>query len=708
MWPYLLHHSGALHHASTDASAAAHQPPAPTKLGRPEPGSHSGSGAGRGHGHGHGHQGAPSLNPHAMDLSPDPHLMAPSSHAGHGHGHGHGQGQGHDHPGHEAMHGGVHGGGHGGVHGGHANRAVASPLGPSPLRGHGQGQGEGQGQGAAPLVAAPASPVKGVKEMKEVPHAPKGHFKEHKGYVNSSASHSKHQRKGAPGVLMCDGKRLDSEVIYWRRVPGDDGYESPITPHHDEHHDKYITFQYDQGGWNNIRMGMEIVIVVAHAMGRTLVIPPEQRLYLLGKAHHDPTTNKKVNAPKYGFESFFDVALLRSHHGLHTLSMEQFLAKEGVSGHLHGKLPPGNSTIVEANKLWGYLSSVGDVKPAWSGQFLAMPATAADVMREHDAGPPPSGMGKNKSPNNKDGDGGNNGGGKAEALIGFDGPGVSDRLTAFRGARKAVHYDKTLQDAKLIHFEAGQKTRLLQHHYAFTFFADPTMQSFYRRFIRDYMRYQDVIQCAGHELVAAVREDARAHHGGEHGDYYALHVRRGDFQFKEVKISAADIVKTLNGEGKDGGDVIIPPGSIVYVSTDDPKGTCDRCMANKKLCVAGPGARGITGCIEDPSWKAFTDAGWEIRFLDDFLNRGVLKGANPNFYGMVESIVCSRAKAFAGTYFSTFTGYIHRLRGYHGLGEQTYYHSPGRRDAARMTKSVGHGFAREWRAGWTDDEGELI
>ena len=52
----------------------------------------------------------------------------------------------------------------------------------------------------------------------------------------------------------------------------------------------------------------------------------------------------------------------------------------------------------------------------------------------------------------------------------------------------------------------------------------------------------------------------------------------------------------------------------------------------------GPGARGITGCIEDPSWKAFTDAGWEIRFLDDFLNRGVLKGANPNFYGMVESI----------------------------------------------------------------------
>ena len=65
-------------------------------------------------------------------------------------------------------------------------------------------------------------------------------------------------------------------------------------------------------------------------------------------------------------------------------------------------------------------------------------------------------------------------------------------------------------------------------------------------------------------------------------------------------------------------------------------------------------------------------------------------------------------QVFAGTYFSTFTGYIHRMRGYHGLGEQTYYHSPGRRDAARMEKSVGHGFSREWRAGWTDDGGELI
>lgn len=76
---------------------------------------------------------------------------------------------------------------------------------------------------------------------------------------------------------------------------------------------------------------------------------------------------------------------------------------------------------------------------------------------------------------------------------------------------------------------------------------------------------------------------------------------------------------------------------------------------------------------------------------------------------MVESIVCSRAKAFAGTFFSTYTGYIHRLRGYHGLGEQTYFHSKDHVFEVQKMKSKGHGWSREWRTGWTDDSvGQLI
>ena len=80
-----------------------------------------------------------------------------------------------------------------------------------------------------------------------------------------------------------------------------------------EHHDKYLTFEYDNGGWNNIRMGLECLLVVAHATGRTLVVPPQQHLYLLGETHKDKHDEKAHD--EMGFEDFFDIDLLRSHQG---------------------------------------------------------------------------------------------------------------------------------------------------------------------------------------------------------------------------------------------------------------------------------------------------------------------------------------------------------------------------------------------------------
>jgi hypothetical protein len=176
--------------------------------------------------------------------------------------------------------------------------------------------------------------------------------------------------------------------------------------------------------------------------------------------------------------------------------------------------------------------------------------------------------------------------------------------------------------------------------------------------------------------------------------------------FQEVKISAADIVKNLREENN--GISVIPRGALVYLSTDDPKGICENCLVQRIPCTQYEAGKKPAGCPEDTTWNAFKEAGWTVRFLNDYISRGVLEGVNPNIYGMVESIVCSRAKVFAGTFFSTYTGYIHRLRGYHGLGEDTYYHSTGRVNALRMKKSVGHGFSREWRAGWTNDDGSPI
>ena len=173
---------------------------------------------------------------------------------------------------------------------------------------------------------------------------------------------------------------------------------------------------------------MECLIVAAHAMGRTLVIPPSQHLYLLGKAHPDEKTGKVKD--ELGFEDFFDMKLLRSHRGFHVITMEEFLAKEAVTGGLKGMLPPKNSSKIWGGELWWYLSKVADVKPAWQGKFLAMPDRPGDFnLTEHHH------------------------------------PKMRERMRAFGGDRSPVYYDDKLQAAHHIHFAAGENARLLQHHY---------------------------------------------------------------------------------------------------------------------------------------------------------------------------------------------------------------------------------------------------
>jgi hypothetical protein len=52
---------------------------------------------------------------------------------------------------------------------------------------------------------------------------------------------------------------------------------------HLAHPQKYLSFQKDLGGWNNILMQFEIMVVLAWITGRTLVLPPATPFYLLGE-----------------------------------------------------------------------------------------------------------------------------------------------------------------------------------------------------------------------------------------------------------------------------------------------------------------------------------------------------------------------------------------------------------------------------------------
>lgn len=117
-----------------------------------------------------------------------------------------------------------------------------------------------------------------------------------------------------------------------------------------------MTFEPDHGGWNNIRMAMEVVLVFAFATGRTLVMPPEQGMYLLNKG-------ASADDNKLHFSDFF--YLHRLQETMELVEMDKFLEREGVTGNL-GELPPRNATDLGGRELWSYLDKVSGGGMRWN------------------------------------------------------------------------------------------------------------------------------------------------------------------------------------------------------------------------------------------------------------------------------------------------------------------------------------------------------
>jgi hypothetical protein len=168
--------------------------------------------------------------------------------------------------------------------------------------------------------------------------------------------------------------------------------------------------------------------------------------------------------------------------------------------------------------------------------------------------------------------------------------------------------------------------------------------------------------------------------GGD-GGYDSFHIRRGDFQYKEMHMSA-DVIYENNTKG------ILKEGATVFIATDEKERSYFEPLKKHYHCL----------------------------FLNDFKKE--LADLNPNYYGMVDQLVASRGNIFFGAFLSTFTGYINRIRGYHaqknkGYGYEhgiidSYYYTPdhflkGKRLAMRRYRSVVQGFwQQEFAVAWRD------
>jgi GDP-fucose protein O-fucosyltransferase len=404
---------------------------------------------------------------------------------------------------------------------------------------------------------------------------------------------------------------IAQEMVYWKDIPSDRHFVSPFKEKVSNSGRKmYMTFEPDGGGWNNIRMAMETVLALAVATGRTLVLPPEQRMYLLAKNRGEMKTD-------FSFMDFFPMKELATENAaLHMITMEEFLQQEAMTGNLRDKytgeisFPPENRTNwngedVKILKEW--LRNVTHT-PLWDPDscIAAFPASG-----EHKDSV------KLQSIHNqilKDGF-------MREQFL--DEPLPVDATPMERMKELLAHreemclYDEKMQDYSVVHFMCYHKmrVRMLVHFYVFLYFENWKEDLWMKRFIRDHVRYNDDIQCAAARVVHAMREYVRQKDPTRDGLFDTFHIRRGDFQFKNTRIDAVQIYENVKDT--------LPDGSILFIATDE---------RDKKFF--------------DPLREHY-----DLKFLDDFMH--VLGEVNHNYFGMIDQLVAARGRLFYGCWFST-------------------------------------------------------
>lgn len=476
-----------------------------------------------------------------------------------------------------------------------------------------------------------------------------------------------------------------AEMVYWRDIPSDAKYVSPLRSPDTE---QYLVFEHDDGGWNNVRMAMETSVMIAIATGRTLVLPPKLHL---GQMEGGVELDRF-----YHFKS-----LEAEHVGVKVITLEEFLEKEAMAGKLVSPLtgevawPPYNRTNWEHwrghksdyKELWNWMRNATTTLP-WNRDkcFAGFPSARgpSELVRMNETVQEIINETQQKHKNDE-----NAWAWRVQSFNGYptpvDAP-MKDRMAEILADLKGIClYDESLQNAKVLHLEGDEASghRLLIHFYAFLFFQSFEQDLWVKRFVRDHLRYNDELQCAAARIVAAIRAISRER-GDPTGSFDTFHIRRSDFQnlptFQEMAMPA-EAIYFQNSKG------IIPENRTVFIATDEKNNSYFDPLREHYHCL----------------------------FLNDFKKE--LNDLPPSMYGMVDQLVASKGDVFFGVYYSTFTGYINRLRGYHSQKQKlpgyeqgminSYYYTTEQhaslRNIMREYQSISKtSWAREYPVAWRD------
>mmetsp|Transcript_16668 Transcript_16668/g.49845 ORF Transcript_16668/g.49845 Transcript_16668/m.49845 type:complete len:554 (-) Transcript_16668:1366-3027(-) len=343
------------------------------------------------------------------------------------------------------------------------------------------------------------------------------------------------------------------------------------------HKARFITWEQDFAGLNNVRLQVEVLVIMAHVFRRTLVMPDHLADFM---DHHNDG-----GEVQYTIADFFDFQDLST--WVSVITMQQYLDIRSV--------PQDSVLRTDRHALQAWLRSekhTGTVYPKWdaSGHVMAVPDE--------------QGVARRRNPSFKQ----------------------------FAHDRDPEVYDAEAQKAITLHFMMEMPDyRLFGSVAWFWYFPSDAWQDYYYAGLRDHFHFHHDIFANASRVIHHVRQM----HGGH--NFNALHDRADDFagQFPEMYISESDLVahmKMVLGEGS----------------------------AQQPLYIA-------VKAVNESRHGALREAFPRHVFLSDIIE-DVLPGVASVFLGPIEQVVCSAADRFVGTYGSTFSGFVHRMRGHHHPG----------------------------------------
>jgi GDP-D-mannose 3',5'-epimerase len=298
--------------------------------------------------------------------------------------------------------------------------------------------------------------------------------------------------------------------------------------------DGHVVFEPWEGGFNNIRMSLELAVCIAYLTNRILVFPPKYKMYLLRDI--------------FGLEDFFDTIDL----GIKTITFTEFC----------------NSHNIEHS--YTAAKSICAVSSPHENDILNFTVES-----------PPIEFTKGRN--------------------------LAD-MVGLSQCNPNIYFDRCLLGNFYV--------KIYSH-----------MGASIKQLIARHVHYLPSLFNSAKNAIAHLKDN----------QYYAMHIRRNDFQYKHLFINAEQILENIRD--------IVPEKATLYIATDHQDRT-----------------------FFEPFFKKYN-----VVFYSD-ITHTLEKDIHYNYIPIIEQLICTRAIKFIGNDLSTMSSYIYRLRGYMSdIEDKKYY-----------------------------------